>query len=215
MEQNVHPAAPYDYRQYDQVWQRVAPGLEPYPDMGEAEKRLADLRTAQGPAMPAMEQAPLPPETTPDNQLPGASPDPCCMGSAAEEMLEVLEGFIEVELADRRHYMAMVRQSPAFARQQIRTLAEEAGCAAKRLMAACYLITGTCYQPAVECGRICLGRWCTAVRERYHAEACNGFNYLRAADNTTDPCLQRLLTELGESSYRQAEALLCLLQRSL
>ena len=86
---------------------------------------------------------------------------------------------------------------------------------AKRLMAACYLITGTCYQPAVECGRICLGRWCTAVRERYHAEACNGFNYLRAADNTTDPCLQRLLTELGESSYRQAEALLCLLQRSL
>ena len=94
-------------------------------------------------------------------------------------------------------------------------LAEEAGCAARQLMAACYLITGECYRPAVECGRICLGRWCAAVRERYHAEACNGMNYLRAAESTTDPCLERLLTELGEASYRQADALLCLLQKSL
>ena len=119
------------------------------------------------------------------------------MGTAAEELLEVLEGFIEVELADRRHYLALSRQAPAFARQQVRQLAEEAGCAARQLMAACYLITGECYRPAVECGRICLGRWCAAVRERYHAEACNGMNYLRAAESTTDPCLERLLTELG------------------
>ena len=99
--------------------------------------------------------------------------------------------------------------------EQIRQLAEEAGCAARHLMAACYLITGECYRPAVECGRICLGRWCTALRERYHAEACNAMNYLRAAEGTTDPCLGRLLTQLGEESYRQADTLLCLLQRSL
>ena len=214
MEQHLHSPASYDYRQYDRVWQRVAPGLEPYPDMKETEQRLAELRSAQGPAVPAMEQTP-PPDTPPENQLPGALQDPCCMGSAAEEMLEVLEGFIEVELADRRHYLALSRQAPAFARQQVRRLAEEAGCAAKRLMAACYLITGACYQPAVECGRICLGRWCAAVRERYHAEACNALNYLRAAEGTTDPCLSRLLTELGEESYRQADVLLCLLQRSM
>lgn len=214
MEQQLHPPASYDYRQYDRVWQRVAPGLEPYPDMKETEKRLAELRSTQGPAVPAMEETPLS-DTPPENDLPGALQDPCCMGTAAEEMLEVLEGFIEVELADRRHYMALSRQAPSFARQQIRSLAEEAGCAAKRLMAACYLITGSCYQPAVECGRICLGRWCAAVRERYHAEACNGLNYLRASESTTDPCLTRLLTELGEESYRQADALLCLLQRSL
>ncbi|MHA5220348.1 ferritin-like domain-containing protein [Dysosmobacter sp.] len=213
MEQNLHTPASYDYRQYDRVWQRVAPGLEPYPDMKETEKRLAELRTAQGPAVPAMESTPLP--EAPEGQLPGAEPDPCCMGTAAEELLEVLEGFIEVELADRRHYLALSRQAPAFARQQVRQLAEEAGCAARQLMAACYLITGECYRPAVECGRICLGRWCAAVRERYHAEACNGMNYLRAAESTTDPCLERLLTELGEASYRQADALLCLLQKSL
>ena len=214
MEQNLHTPAAYDYRQYDRVWQRVAPGLEPYPDMKDAEKRLAELRSAQGPAVPAMAEAPLP-DTGPEDQLPGASPDPCCMGSAAEDMLEVLEGFVELELADRRHYLALARQAPAFARQQLRDLATEAGCAAKRLMAACYLITGECYRPAVECGRICLGRWCAALRERYHAEACNGLNYLRAAEGTTDPCLSRLLTELGEESYRQADALLCLLQRSI
>ena len=214
MEQNLHTPATYDYRQYDQVWQRVAPGLEPYPDLNQAEQRLADLRSAQGPAVAAMEEPPLP-ETPPENQLPGAMQDPCCMGTAAEEMLEVLEGFIEVELADRRHYLALARQAPAFARQQIRQLAEEAGCAARHLMAACYLITGECYRPAVECGRICLGRWCAALRERYHAEACNGMNYLRAAEGTTDPCLGRLLTQLGEESYRQADTLLCLLQRSL
>lgn len=214
MEQNLHTPAAYDYRQYDRVWQRVAPGLEPYPDMKDAEKRLAELRSAQGPAVPAMAEAPLP-DTGPEDQLPGASPDPCCMGSAAEDMLEVLEGFVELELADRRHYLALARQAPAFARQQIRDLATEAGCAAKRLMAACYLITGECYRPAVECGRISLGRWCAALRERYHAEACNGLNYLRAAEGTTAPCLSRLLTELGEESYRQADALLCLLQRSI
>lgn len=137
------------------------------------------------------------------------------MGTAAEEMLEVLESFVEVELADRRHYLALAGQAPAFARQQIRELAAQAGTAARRLMAVCYLITGTCYRPSVECGRICLGRWCVALRERYHAEACNGMNYLRSAESTTDPCLVRLLTELGEESYRQADVLLALLQRSL
>ena len=213
MEQNLHASAPYDYRQYDQVWQRVAPGLEPYPDLKETETRLAELRNPQGPAVPAMAEGPLP--NVPENQLPGALQDPCCMGTAAEDMLEVLEGLIEVELADRRHYLALSRRAPAFARQQILQLAEEAGCAARRLMAACYLITGTCYRPATECGRICLGRWCAALRERYHAEACNGFNYLRAAESTTDPCLTRLLTDLGEESYRQANILLALLQRSL
>lgn len=214
MEQNLHTPAAYDYRQYDRVWQRVAPGLEPYPDLKETENRLAELRNAQGPAVPAMAEEPMP-DTGPESQLPGAMQDPCCMGTAAEEMLEVLESFVEVELADRRHYLALAGQAPAFARQQIRELAAQAGTAARRLMAVCYLITGTCYRPSVECGRICLGRWCVALRERYHAEACNGMNYLRSAESTTDPCLVRLLTDLGEESYQQADVLLALLQRSL
>ena len=46
-------------------------------------------------------------------------------------------------------------------------------------------------------------------------EACNGMNYLRAGEETTDPCLGRLLKELGEASYRQADQLMALLERAL
>ena len=44
-------------------------------------------------------------------------------------------------------------------------------------------------------------------------EACNGMNYLRAGEETTDPCLGRLLKELGEESYRQADQLMALERR--
>ena len=33
MDQTVHNAEVYDFRQYDRIWQRVAPNLEPYPGM--------------------------------------------------------------------------------------------------------------------------------------------------------------------------------------
>ena len=65
------------------------------------------------------------------------------------------------------------------------------------------------------CGRITFGGWCVALRERYHVEACNGMNYLRAGEETTDPCLGRLLKALGEESYRQADQLMALLERAL
>ena len=64
-------------------------------------------------------------------------------------------------------------------------------------------------------GRISIDSWCPALRERYHAAACGAMNYLRAADGTTDPCLSRLLTELGEDEYRRADQLLALLERGM
>ncbi|MDO4315649.1 MAG: ferritin-like domain-containing protein [Oscillospiraceae bacterium] len=220
MEQTVHNTEAYDYRQYDRIWQRVAPNLEPYPA----------VRSAEGAAVPAMaEQAPPPgvsapgvsapgapaaPET-PEGQLPGAEMNPCCMGSAAAEMLEVLTGFIEEELSDRRYFLAMIRQAPSWARQRLREIANEQGGRAKRLMAVYYLITGECYRPAISTERIYVGRWCAALRERYHAEACNGLNYARAADGTTDPCLAKLLNDLSADAYRRAEELLRMLERSL
>ena len=41
MEQTIHTPETYDFRKYDQIWRRVAPNLEPYPDLRE-------------PAVPAM-----------------------------------------------------------------------------------------------------------------------------------------------------------------
>lgn len=85
MERNLHEPEIYDFRQHDRLWQRVGPGLEPYPET-----------TAE--AMPRREE--LPPAQ--ESQLPGAEPNPCCMGSEARELLAVLEGYIEEELEDRR-----------------------------------------------------------------------------------------------------------------
>ena len=200
MEQQVHSPEIYDYRQYDRVWQRVAPTLEPYPGMGMREASAAE----EGTALARQE-----------SDLPGATQNPCCMGSAAQESLEVLIGFIEEELTNQRQTLALGRQSPAWARGQLRELAAIDGAHARRLMAVYYLITGECYRPNVSCGRIGMGRWCPSLRERYHASACGGLNYARAAEETTDPCLRRLMEELSGEEYRQADVLLAMLERSL
>ena len=83
MERNLHEPEIYDFRQHDRLWQRVGPGLEPYPET-----------TAE--AMPRREE--LPPAQ--ESQLPGAEPNPCCMGSEASVSVEVLQGFLREELGD-------------------------------------------------------------------------------------------------------------------
>ena len=120
MEQNLHTPEVYDFRQYDRLWKRVAPGLEPYPPAGgnrAAEAAVPPLE--EGRRLAAVSGAPgLPAAASPisappaagegesagllrrESQLPGADQDPCCMGTAAEEMLEVLVGFAEEELED-------------------------------------------------------------------------------------------------------------------
>ena len=208
MEQTIHSPETYDFRKYDQIWQRVAPNLEPYPDLREPAVPAAAPLTSGAAASGGQ-------AVTAEEVLPGAEKDPCCMGTAAREELEVLEGFIEAELADRRVYQALAQRAPASARRTMRDLANASGAAAKRLLTVRYLITGACYRPAVARGRIPFGDWCSTLRERYHVEACNGMNYLRAGEETTDPCLGRLLKELGEESYRQADALMALLERAL
>lgn len=206
MAQNLHSPEVYDFRRYDKVWQRVAPDLEPYPGMNTqtAAASAAQTETASAAALARQE-----------SQLPGAEENPCCMGSAAAEMLEVLAGFVEEELEDRRHFLAMSRRAPAWARQQLREIAVDEGAHARRLMTAHYLITGQCYQPAIAGGGISIGRWCPALRERYHMEACNGLNYARAAEGTTDPCLAKLLNELSADEYRHADLLMGMLERSI
>ena len=126
MEQDMKSTAaavPYDYRQYDQIWQRVSPSLNPYPGM----------------------EAPA--EVRAEENLPGAAANPCCMGSAAMDDLAVVEGFIEGELADQRYYLAFSRQAPVSARQLLRSSAQDEGGHARRRMAVYYLITGRRSRP--------------------------------------------------------------------
>ncbi len=213
MEQTLHTPENYDFRRYDRVWQRVAPQMEPYPGMGPAPEEGGTEGTS--PAQTTDTAAMTPAQARQEAQLPGAERNPCCMGSAAAEMTMVLTGFIEAELEDRRYYLTMLRCAPAWARQALRTIADDEGGHARRLSAVYYLITGQCYQPTIPCGAVTLERWCPALRRRYHEEACGAFNYARAADGTTDVCLQRIFQELSADEYRHANTISALLERSL
>ena len=194
--------AAYDYRRCARVWQRVDPTLDPYPDVRAAAAMAADT---SGDGLSAAER-------NAELTLPGTQADPCCMGTAALESLEVLQGFIREELADRRTYLFLARRAPtAEARQMFRAIASDEGRHARRLLAAVYLITGERYCPAICYPPLRCDGYCAALRERYHEEVCGGFNYRRASQETLDPCLQQLLLAFSQDEYHHANAMLCLL----
>lgn len=194
--------AAYDYRRCARVWQRVDPTLDPYPDVRAAAAMAADT---PGDGLSAAER-------NAELTLPCTQADPCCMGTAALESLEVLQGFIREELADRRTYLFLARRAPtAEARQVFRAIASDEGRHARRLLAAVYLITGERYCPAICYPPLRCDGYCAALRERYHEEVCGGFNYRRASQETLDPCLQQLLLAFSQDEYRHANAMLCLL----
>ncbi len=221
MEHTTQTPEVYDFRQYDRIWQRVAPNLEPYPGMSVQQTAVRSEVSAV-PAAPAADRLPPAPErpavpvpAIPEGQLPGAERNPCCMGTEAAELLDVISGYIEAALSDRRYLLALARQAPSWARKDLRDMAADLQEQARRLMAAHYLITGQCHRPSVSTERVYVGRWCPALRERYHAAACSGLNYARSAEDSLDPCLTKLFEELSKQSYAHAETLMGLLQRSL
>ena len=217
------PSAAYDYRVYDQVWKRVSPGLDPYAENPAGAGQPSGAAGAPvPPAMPPVAQPAAPQPVTPPSQgmgaaagaanLPGADRNPCCMGSNARESLMVLEGFLEDELAGRRYAMALasgVRQQSMV--RLLRRIAAEKLAAAQELCAAYYLTTGNHYRSAVAVEHMQFGSLAEAMRSLYHQEACSGLNYQRAADETMDPCLQRLFTQLGKQSYQHADDIMVLL----
>lgn len=212
-------SAAYDYRLYDRVWQRVSPGVDPYAENPAGDDAAAGSSPAQPPAVPA---APVPAvqetgvSAGGEAGLPGAERNPCCMGTNAQDSLAVVEGFLEEELAGRRHCMALaccLRNQSAV--RLLRRAAAEKQAAVRDLCAAYYLITGNRYASAVAAEHLQFDSPMEALRACYHQEACNGFNYQRAADETMDPCLQKLFTRLGDQSYRRSEEIMALLGRIL
>lgn len=198
---NDHTA--YDYRMYDNVWQRVSPNCDPY---GESSDNSGSLFT--------------PPQTLPavtgEAALPGAQLDPCCMGSAAMESLSVLEGFIESELAQKKSLMALsARLCKPNAARLVRMLAQEKSGTVRELNAAHFLITGACYEGAVHMPQQRCLSTADMLRACYHREACSGFNYRRAADETTDSCLQKIFEKLSDRAFSTAEVLMDLIGHML
>lgn len=210
------PSAAYDFRAYDQVWQRVTPGVDPYAEDAAAPAPAAPTASTV-PAVPA--QA-LPTQAVPRQEgggdLPGADPDPCCMGTSAQDSLEVLEGFIQEELAGShccRSLACHVRNQAAA--RLLHRIGGEKQAAAQEMCGAYYLITGTRYTPSVTMDHMCWESLAQALRACYHQEACAGLNYARAADETTDLCLTKLFQKRSQQSYRLAEDVMDLLGRLL
>ena len=208
------PSAAYDYRVYDKVWQRVSPGVDPY-----AEDAVTPAQEAS--PVPA---APAPAGSTPSIQaaprqegggnLPGADPNPCCMGTNAQDSVEVLEGFIQEELAGCRCCRSLARQVRSQAAAQLlHRIAGEKQAAAREMCGAYFLITGSRYAPSITVEHMHWGSLAEALRSCYHQEACAGLNYARAADETTDPCLTKLFNRLSEQAYQRAEDVMALLGR--
>lgn len=205
-----HPTA-YDYRMYDQVWKRVSP--DPYGDITAAQQE-------EQTAPPTMTLTASPPSTqntqNPEDTLPGADLNPCCMGSEAAESIGVLEGFIEEELAQRQCYLALSgRVCHTGATRLLRDMASGKLAAAQSLKSAYFLITGRCYADLASVDRMRWNSLADALRTAYHQEACNGLNYERAADETLDPCLSKLFSRLSEEAFARADAVMSLLPRLL
>lgn len=225
----------YDYRMYDRIWQRVSPDLDPYPEVraanaarSPAAPQPASVPSAppapklETPAVPVAVETPAAspaapaPDTAAESQLPGAEMNPCCMGTQARESLQVLEGFIEEELAERRYCLSLCRRvHNANAARLLRRIANEKQCAARDMCTAYYLITGQCYTPTITVEQMQWDSLAAALRSCYHQEACNGFNYARAADGTADLCLQKLFTKLSQQSYKRADEVMCALGQVL
>ena len=210
-------STPYDYRMYDQIWKRVSPELDPYGD--NAAPQTDECHCGNSSTSATALSTPIPSATVPavgEGALPGAEVDPCCMGSEAAESIQVLEGFIEEELAQRRCYLGLShRLCHTGAARLLQTMAAEKMAAAQALKAAYFLITGSCYANTISIDHMRWNSLPDALRTAYHQEACNGFNYQRSADETIDPCLQKLFSRLSQESFARSDAVMALLSRIL
>lgn len=184
-----------DYDRCREVWKRVAPEQDPYPE-------------PTAPARQAEDAAGL--------SLPGAEADPCCMGSEAALSVEVLQGFLREELGDAQVYACLAARAPRRETARVlRAMAEDEKHHARDLAAAIYLITGKPYCPRVCVEQPELHDLCALLRRLYHGEACGGFNYARAAEETLDVCLSRLFAAMSADEYRHAGQLMRLLGRKM
>lgn len=141
MEQNLHGPAVYDFRQHDQLWRRVNPGLEPYPAGSAAFAQQTDDPAASSVRSGGMSPGPGEPAARrgAESLLHGHG--------RRRSLLAVLEGYIEEELEDWRRYLALSRQAPVWARQALRDIAEEENDHARRLLAAGILLQGSATGP--------------------------------------------------------------------
>lgn len=187
----------YDYEDYDRIWQRVLPELNTFPDSRNEEGNLP------GTPIPGDDDL---------MELPGAQRNPCCLGTAAQQSINVIIGFIEVEMANCRFYRCFYPKAPnQAAARAIRQMMLDEMDHVRRLRAIYYLITGECFHSTRQIPMPEIGPYCDTLRAAYHEATCGSFNYFRAAAGAPDACLRALFERLGNSRARHAETFVNLL----
>lgn|GEM_PF-2385181 len=122
-------------------------------------------------------------------------------GSAAFE--ELLHDCIRRELHCRQVYKVLGQRAGGPAAKHFAALAAENLRAAKRLGAACFLITGA--QPkAAPTGRIAISSYLGTLRDHFIEEQQSSALYLAAAAESQDPWLVRLFSELADEKLENA-----------
>ena len=151
--------------------------------------------------------------------LPPLEPEPpqeaCCMAVPTEDGLTRLRRFIDEEVSMARTYRHYARCAPPTARRTLLRMADDELAHARTLLSAHYLMTGKYYQPPTAAGEEPSLPWCQLLRELYHQEACGGWEYGQAAEDTEDVCLQDIFRQLSRTEYGHAAMLLHLLENSL
>ena len=177
-----------DYRKCDEIWRRVSPSLEPYPKDCSPQRPAGQLTTAGG----------------------------CCMGDAARDELDALQGFLREAISDAQTYRCLATCAPGQeGRRLMRHLSASATERTRTLQSAYYLITGQTYCVTVVLPPQPKLPWCDRLRARYHEEACGGYNYRRSSEETSDVCLKKLFRDLSAQKYHNAELLRKQLARML
>ncbi len=125
----------------------------------------------------------------------------------------ILLDFLAGERLDSRVYQTLGRCIGGCDGAQLRRMAAEKTCRAKRLAAAYYLLTGTrpCVQ-ALPCDRIT----CPAaeLRNRYEAELRDAEGYCAAARQFSGQTAL-LLEELAKGSMQYSRTVLCILENQM
>lgn len=125
------------------------------------------------------------------------------LGEGSLEMVPFLQEMIRHELGDMRAYQALARRTGGPQARVFQAMAQEEKTHAKRLSAACFLISGVRYWPEVGKG-VPPTSYLGTLRQRFGEEQAGMAAYLAGAEATEDPCLRQLFLEIAREEWDHA-----------
>ena len=176
-----------DLQRCDAVWQRVAPDLNPYPEVRAA----------------AM---------TPETPCAAMAAEREVRRCADDMTPEALAAAVEEELAARRAYLAHARCAGGTTGRSLMALASDSARHACRLRSLYFLLTGECYRPFAVCGQAEILSLCQFLRRKYRMAVEAAAQFDGWADGMEDGCMASALRSMADDKRCQAAALMGLLE---